>query len=77
MARGGYRLGIALIVVLAIGLGWLLLDRPWQEPAPTATDAAMASDAHARVRLESPAKTFPSYLVRSWWMSVESISRFR
>lgn len=37
MARGGYRLGIALIVVLAIGLGWLLLDRPWQAPASTAT----------------------------------------
>ncbi|MDX9830798.1 MAG: protein-L-isoaspartate(D-aspartate) O-methyltransferase [Anaerolineae bacterium] len=54
MARGGYRLGIALIVVLAIGLGWLLLDRPWQAPTPAATAPPATSgpsDLHSAVDL--------------------------
>ena len=37
MTRGGFGLRIGLVVVLAVGLGLLLMQRPWQARAPTAT----------------------------------------
>ncbi len=37
MKRAGFCLGIALAGAVVVGLGWLLLRRPWQSPVPALT----------------------------------------
>jgi protein-L-isoaspartate(D-aspartate) O-methyltransferase len=54
MTRRGLWLGVALVIVLAAGVGWMLLNRRWQAPAPTASSPPSSPDSAAALPATEP-----------------------